>query len=78
MYEKVAIKVQKTWLKRELAKNQFFPLELESELVLYCKEKERSFYELTLKDLRRMAFQIVFSNNLPHPFSSQTKTAGPK
>src|SRR5258705_9066413 len=61
-----------------IGRKPVFPLELESELVLYCKEMERSFYGLTLKDLRRMAFQLAFRNNLPHSFSSQTKTAGPK
>lgn len=42
---------------------------LEQELVDYVLRMEAKFYGLTMKDLRRLAFQLAVKNKLTHPFS---------
>lgn len=42
--------------------------QLEKELVAYLLQMEETFYGFTLKDLRRMAFQLASRNGIEHPF----------
>ncbi|KAF2884802.1 hypothetical protein ILUMI_21373 [Ignelater luminosus] len=42
--------------------------QMEKELVGYLLQIEEKFYGLTLKDLRRMAFQLASRNSMQHPF----------
>lgn len=52
--------------------------DIEGQLVNYCLIMEKSFYGLTMKDLKRMAFQLAIRNNIKHTFSIDKKTAGRK
>lgn len=52
--------------------------DVEKHLVEYCLEMDKIHFGLTTKDLKRMTFQIAIRNNLPHPFSGKTKSAGRK
>ena len=51
---------------------------IEKLLVQYCLDMDNSFYGLSVADLRRLAYQLAIKNNLPHPFSMETKQAGLK
>lgn len=44
------------------------PPKLEEELVKYCLVMESSFFGLTRRDLRRMAYQLAERNGIKHPF----------
>ncbi|XP_067013640.2 uncharacterized protein [Anabrus simplex] len=62
----------------KIGRQPVLPKPLEDELVTYCMEMEKSFYGLSVEDLRRMAFQLAIRNNIRHPFSNDQKTAGRK
>ncbi|XP_063216726.1 uncharacterized protein LOC134527734 [Bacillus rossius redtenbacheri] len=55
-----------------------FSSEHENSLVEYCLDMDHHYYGLTISDLRRMAYQLAVKNNLPNPFSRETKAAGKK
>lgn len=61
-----------------LGRKPILSKELEDELVDYCLQMESSYYGLTSRDLRRMAFQLAMRNNIPHPFSAEKESAGRK
>ncbi|KAJ4449784.1 hypothetical protein ANN_01188 [Periplaneta americana] len=65
-------------LNRKIGRKPVLPEVLENELVNYCMSMENNFYGLTVKDLRRMAFQLAIRNSIKHPFSSTNKAAGRK
>lgn len=51
------------------------PPELEEQLVKYCLVMESTFFGLTRRDLRRMAYQLAERNGIKHPFG-QLNMAG--
>jgi len=51
---------------------------LENELVKYCLEMDATYYGLRRRDIKRMAFQLALRNNLRHPFSVSSASAGKK
>lgn len=61
-----------------LGRKPILPVELEDELVEYCMNMECSYYGLTARDLKRMAFQLAIRNNIANPFSKDKKSAGRK
>lgn len=61
-----------------LGRKPVLPSEIEDELVEYCLQMEVSFYGLTARDVKRMAFHLAMRNNIPHPFSNEKKSAGRK
>lgn len=52
--------------------------DLENELVKYCKEMDRCFYGLRLRDIRVLAYQLAIKNNLNHNFAASKGMAGEK
>lgn len=56
-----------------LGRKPVLPSEIEDELVEYCLQMEVSFYGLTARDVKRMAFHLAMRNNIPHPFSNEKK-----
>ena len=48
----------------------------EQELASHVLDMQRRFYCLTPKELRRLAFTLAERNNLVHPFSRKTESAG--
>uniref|UniRef100_A0A8D8RXB4 HTH psq-type domain-containing protein n=1 Tax=Cacopsylla melanoneura TaxID=428564 RepID=A0A8D8RXB4_9HEMI len=46
-----------------------FSEEQESEIVEHVLTMEQRLFGLTLSDLRRLAFQLAVSNNIPHRFN---------
>lgn len=44
--------------------------DLEQQLVEYILKMESKFYGLTMRDLRRLAYQLATRNNIEHPFSA--------
>ncbi|KAL1377512.1 hypothetical protein pipiens_016215 [Culex pipiens pipiens] len=48
----------------------------EQQLVNYILDMCRTFYGLTPKDVRSMAYQMAKANNIPHPFNHEEKHAG--
>ncbi|XP_046677400.1 MFS-type transporter clz9-like [Homalodisca vitripennis] len=50
---------------------------MEDEVVEYCLKMERSFYGLTAKNIKRMAFQLAI-RNCPPFFAGNKKSAGRK
>lgn len=53
-----------------LGRKPILPAEVESELVDYLLEMEKTFYGLTRNDVRRIAFQLAERNNIVHPFTN--------
>ncbi|EDS38424.1 conserved hypothetical protein [Culex quinquefasciatus] len=64
-------------IRRELGsfKTVFNPAQ-EQQLVNYILDMCRTFYGLTPKDVRSMAYQMAKANNIPHPFNHEEKHAG--
>lgn len=67
-----------TIVKKALGRKPSLNFELEKKLVAYCKEMEANFFGLTRADIKLMAYQLALRNNIPHPFSKKTNTAGRK
>lgn len=67
-----------TLLDVPLGRRPVLSLDVEKQLVEYCLEMDKIHFGLATKDLKRMAFQLAIRNNLPHPFSGKTKSAGRK
>lgn len=61
-----------------LGRKPILPPDLEQQLLEYCLMMEKSYYGLTSRDLRRMAFQLAIRNNIANPFSSDKQSAGRK
>ncbi|XP_026316403.1 CENP-B homolog protein 2-like [Hyposmocoma kahamanoa] len=61
-----------------MGRKPVLPVELEEELANYCMQMDKNYYGVTAADLKRMAFQLVLRNNIPHPFSLPKKKAGKK
>ena len=61
-----------------LGRRPVLPPDVEDQLVEYCLQMDKTYYGLTTKDVKRMAFQLAIRNNLRHPFSENTKSAGRK
>ncbi|KAL1446005.1 hypothetical protein WDU94_012268 [Cyamophila willieti] len=53
-----------------------FSEEQESEIVEHVLTMEQRLFGLTLSDLRRLAFQLAVSNNIPHRFNVEKEKAG--
>lgn len=62
----------------KMGRKPVLPVELEEELANYCMQMDKNYYGVTAADLKRMAFQLVLRNNIPHPFSLPKKKAGKK
>lgn len=60
----------------KMGRKPVLPVELEEELANYCMQMDKNYYGVTAADLKRMAFQLVLRNNIPHPFSLPKKKAG--
>ena len=54
------------------------PQDVEKELVKHILHLEACMFGLSITDVRRLAFEIVEKNNLPHRFNKTTKLAGKK
>lgn len=65
-------------LKTKLGRPSTLPPHVEDELKKYCLQMDSHFYGLTAGDLSRMAYELAIRNNLPNPFSKDTKKAGRK
>jgi hypothetical protein len=52
--------------------------EIEDELSKHVLLLEERFFGLTRNDLRRLAFQVAETNNLPHRFDLEKEMAGDK
>lgn len=52
------------------------PPEKEQELVNYVLKLEESFFGITSKDLRELAFQAADRNNMSHRFNKEKMSAG--
>lgn len=48
----------------------------ELELVSYLKHMQKRLFGLTMKELRRLAYQLAVRNNCRHPFNVETEMAG--
>jgi hypothetical protein len=59
-----------------LGRKPVLPSNVEEELVSYCLMMEKSFFGLTTRDMKRMAFELAIRNGLAHPFSVQQGNAG--
>lgn len=77
-YVKKPVEVLDVLLNSPLGRKTILLPEAEGELVEYCLLMEKSFYELTASDLKRMVFQLAIRNNIKHPFSESKKSAGRK
>lgn len=55
---------------------QVFNTEQEKELASYVKSMENHFFGLTLKYLRRLAYELAEKNNLNHNFDHSSRRAG--
>ncbi|CAH2003933.1 unnamed protein product [Acanthoscelides obtectus] len=53
----------------------FSPVQ-EAQLVQHILELENRFYGLTLRDVRKLAFQLAERNNIKHNFNKDTQMAG--
>lgn len=53
-----------------------FTTQQESELVDYILSIEQSFYGITIKEIRKLAFDLAEKNGINHPFNKTTKLAG--
>lgn len=56
-------------------KSTFTPQQ-EQDLADHSRDLDTSFYGLTFKDLRRLAFQFAEANNISHRFDKESKLAG--
>lgn len=54
-----------------------FTVEQEQQLVNYAIEMGESFYGLSAREMRSLAFQMAQKNGIPHPFDAELKLAGP-
>lgn len=61
-----------------LGRKPILPPQLEYELVEYCLLMDKSYYGLTARCVKQMAFQLAIRNNIRHPFSNEKKSAGRK
>lgn len=52
--------------------------DIEEELIQHIIQMETRFFGLTMKDLRRLVFQIAEKNNIKHDFNKETQMAGKK
>jgi hypothetical protein len=52
--------------------------DLEKDLVKYCKKMEETFYGVTVRDIKQLAFQLAVKNNVDHPFPLAKGAAGKK
>lgn len=52
------------------------PREVEEELVQHIIDMETRFFGFTMKDLKRLVYDIADRNNLKHEFNTETKMAG--
>ena len=48
----------------------------EEQLVQHCLEMQKRFYGLSLKQCRKLAYELAAKNKLQHPFSQTEKMAG--
>ncbi|XP_055642344.1 uncharacterized protein LOC129779099 isoform X2 [Toxorhynchites rutilus septentrionalis] len=62
----------------KLGRKPILPQKLEKLLVSYLLEMERRFFGMTWTDLKRLAFQLARSNNLPSTFNGDEEMAGKK
>jgi hypothetical protein len=53
-----------------------FSAQMEDQLKTYCLDVDGRYFGLTLKDVRRLAYQLADSNKLDHPFKKEAKLAG--
>lgn len=53
-------------------------VELENQLVQHILDLQRMFFGLTRDDLKKLAFEIAETNNIPHRFNKGSKMAGDK
>lgn len=53
-----------------------FTKQQEQELVTHILELEKTFYGVTPKEIRSLAFQLAAKNGLEHPFDKQSELAG--
>lgn len=63
-------------ISRPIGRKTTLPTEIETELVEYSKKLDKIFYGLSTTDLRQIAFQIATKNDIKHPFSNDSSTAG--
>jgi hypothetical protein len=61
-----------------MGKKLVLPVQIENELVNYCLLMEINFFGLTTKYIKRKAFQLAITNNLPHSFSKEKSKTGKK
>lgn len=52
------------------------PEEVELELKNHIVSMERMMFGLTVKDIRKLAYDLVIKMNVQHPFNNETKMAG--
>lgn len=48
----------------------------ELELAAYLKDMQKRLFGLTMKELRRLAYQLAVRNGCDHPFNTETEMAG--
>nr|XP_029732066.1 uncharacterized protein LOC115268160 [Aedes albopictus] len=53
-----------------------FTSQQSGELADHCRALDKTFYGLTLQDLRSLAFQFAEANNIQHNFDAESKLAG--
>lgn len=53
-----------------------FTQQQEKELVDYILDMEKTFYGVTPREIRSMAFQLATANGIDHPFDKKTELAG--
>ncbi|CAH2003007.1 unnamed protein product [Acanthoscelides obtectus] len=53
-----------------------FTQDQEVELVVYLKDMQKRLFGLTLKELRKLAYQLAVRNGCEHPFNKHTEMAG--
>jgi hypothetical protein len=58
--------------------NPVFPPNLEADLVQYCLLIREGFFGITKADLRRLAYRLTVTNNLPNSFNVKNESAGKK
>ncbi|KAK4871580.1 hypothetical protein RN001_015704 [Aquatica leii] len=53
-----------------------FTAEQEIELVTYLKDMHRQLFGMTMKEFRRLAYQLAEKNNCSHNFNKNSEMAG--
>lgn len=62
--------------KKAFGRLTVFPAEVEEQLVSHILRLEEHMFGITIRDVRKLAFQLADRNNLPHNFNLERQMAG--